>query len=403
MVPIDFHEYRNELRRALLTRAEALTETWDVFTVAWISYGLSVEGFENNQDLIKLHDRMLKWIKEERDKIWEWQRNLGPISTIVWLCRKRGEKEDSDLVTALSEKVKELDIDDKWSPLRDPEQVYLLSLGLRFGSEMAQNRLKHVAHQEMQKGPLRRKVLYAAALKELGETVTLPKGEPQDEADIIALVWWAERYDDDKYAFWDRFSSIKDHIVLDEESESDGQRVLSISEIAMLYEAVTREAINPSPVLLFRYYPIHPRIKELVKDHFVNKDYSSAVFEATKALSELIQQRSGLKNLPEVKLVNRSMLGVDGEGKQPCFSNVIIQFNDYLTEGELYAKNEQEGLALICKGVIKAFRHPRAHRPKDHPAIKLDAYEALDQLVIVSYLMRRVERAKIVDRNKVTT
>jgi hypothetical protein len=97
------------------------------------------------------------------------------------------------------------------------------------------------------------------------------------------------------------------------------------------------------------------------------------------------------------------MLGVDGEGKQPCFSNVIIQFNDRLTEGELYAKNEQEGLALICKGVIKAFRHSRAHRPKDHPAIKLDAYEALDQLVIISYLMRRVERAKIVDKNKVTT
>jgi len=177
---------------------------------------------------------MLRWLEEEKDNLWEVQRNLGPVAAVIWLCKKMDLEEKPDIVATLGEKVKQLSADDKWSPLRDPEQVYLLALDLQFGSETVRNHLKNIARQETQRGPLRRRILYAAVLRELGESITLPQGEPQDEGDFVALVWWAERYDGDKHIYWERFNSVKDRIALDEESGSGIHRILTVPEIAML-------------------------------------------------------------------------------------------------------------------------------------------------------------------------
>lgn len=393
MVPINFHQYRTELRRSLLVRLESLSNEWDPFNAAWICYALSSEGIENNQELMELHNRMLRWLEEEKDNLWEVQRNLGPVAAVIWLCKKRDLEEKPDIVATLGEKVKQLSADDKWSPLRDPEQVYLLALGLQFGSETVQSYLKSSARKEMQRGSLRRRILYAAALRELGENIALPQSESQDEGDFVALVWWAERYDGDRHVFWERFSSIKDHITLDEDGT---HRILTVPEIAMLYEAVVRETIHSDPVLLFEYFPLHQRVRELSKKHFINKNYLGAVFEAAKALNELIQQKSGIYKSSEVRLVNKTMLGSDQDYGRPEFNKVIIRFNEYLNERS--GQNEQEGLGLICKGVFKAFRNPKGHKPEDHPVVQLDAYEALEQLIIISYLMKRIETAGTTDK-----
>jgi len=393
MVPINFYQYRAELRRSLLTRLESLSNDWDPFNAAWICYALSSEGIENNQELMELHNRMLRWLEEEKDNLWEVQRNLGPVAAVIWLCKKMDLEEKPDIVATLGEKVKQLSADDKWSPLRDPEQVYLLALDLQFGSETVRNHLKNIARQETQRGPLRRRILYAAVLRELGESITLPQGEPQDEGDFVALVWWAERYDGDKHIYWERFNSVKDRIALDEESGSGIHRILTVPEIAMLYEAVVRETLYSDPILLFEYFPLHPRIKEITKDYFKNGEYAIAIFEATIALNDEIQQRTGITNKKEAELVQATMKNISDP------SRLLIRFNDYLDSET--GKSEQAGLALICEGVFKAFRNPKAHKLKDHPVIQRvqsDAYEALEVLIIISYLMKRIETARITDK-----
>jgi len=142
--------------------------------------------------------------------------------------------------------------------------------------------------------------------------------------------------------------------------------------MAMLYEAVACETIHPEPLLLFDYFPIHSRIRELARDHFKNGKYVAAVFEAAKALNELIQQRTGIDSCSEVRLVNKSMLGMDQDYGKPDFSQVMIQFNDFVND--VTGKHEQEGLALICKGIFKAFRNPKGHKPEDNELVQLEPY-----------------------------
>jgi uncharacterized protein (TIGR02391 family) len=385
MVSINFHRYRDELQRILLDQAESLETEWDPFVAAWICYALSAEEMENNQSLTKLINRMQRWMKEDSD-LWEIQRYLGPIAATIWLQRKMGHQEEESKIVELSEKVKQLNADDKWSPLRDPEQVYLLSLGLKTGNKEAQEHLKSIAYQELKRGSLRRKILFAAALRELGESITCPQGNPQDVGDVITLVWWAEKYEGSKkYECWKLFGNIQNRIALNPNNASIFQRNLTITEKALLYEAIVNETKYPEPTLLFEYLPLHPRIKQLTRNHFFDGDYSEAIFEAVKALNELIQQRTGITDKSEVELVQATMK------KEP--SKLIIIFNDFLNTKS--GESEHYGLALICEGIFKAFRNPRGHVPKDHPLVKLDPYEALEQLATISYIMKRIESAKI--------
>jgi len=277
--------------------------------------------------------------------------------------------------------------------LRDPEQVFLLALGLSVVKEEipsvkeAKTRLIQVAKQQVSKGLLKRRMLYAAALREMGESVSASEQNPQDAGDMIALVWWSERYGDGmkKNEQWHRFASVKEMISLDANKASEAQRVLSVPELAMLYEAVCCEASQPHPMLLFDYFPLHRKIKAIAQDHFRNGKYVAAVFEACKKLNELIQEKSGVKDKNEVELVQATMKQINEPTK------LKVKFNEFLHEEA--GKNEQAGLALLCEGIFKAFRNPKGHKPEDHQSVQIEADEALYQLVIISYMMIRIEKS----------
>ena len=72
-------------------------------------------------------------------------------------------------------------------------------------------------------------------------------------------------------------------------------------------------------------------------------------------------------------------------------SKLRIRFNDGLSKDS--GKSEQSGLALIFEGVFRAFRNPKGHELEDRPLVKITALEALEQLIVISYLMRRLETA----------
>ena len=382
MVPVKFHQWKEEIRRVLFRRAQGIDDGWDPFIAAWLGYAFGIDGFENNQPLLDLLERMERWLEEDA---WSYERNLGPIAWYLWLLNKTGQRFQQECVAQFAANVHALNADKKFSLLRDPEQVFLLALGASaIGDDSVKSRLIEVAREQIKLGPLRRKIVYGAALRELGEEVGLPEGVPADEGDVIALLWWAEKYQGDKKQAWERFSSIAERIALEPENASDVQRILREPEIAMLYEALVAETKHPEPALLFDYFPFHERIRQVVRDHFINQKYVAAVFEATKALNELIQKVSGVNDKNEAELVQLTMKQMSD------LSKLKIRFNDFLNEDS--GKNEQAGLAMICEGIFKAFRNPKGHKPEDHPLVQLEPYEALQQLVIINYMMVRVEQ-----------
>lgn len=383
MVPVNFYQWKEEIRRALFRKAEAINDSWDPFIAAWLGYAFGIDGFENNQPLLDLLNRMERWLEED---VWSYERNLGPIAWILWLIKKTGRSLRQEFVAQFVDKVLALNVDKKLSLLRDPEQVFLLALGANaIGDDSAKRRLIEVAREQIKLGPLRRKILYGAVLQESGEQVSLPNGEPADTGDVIGLLWWAEKYQGDKKQAWERFSSIAERIALEPENALDTQRILREPEIAMLYEALVSETKHPEPALLFDYFPFHPRIREVARDHFINQKHVAAVFEATKALNELIQNVSSVNDKNEAELVQVAMKQISDPSK------LRIRFNDFLDEDS--GKSEQAGLAAICEGIFRAFRNPKGHKPEDHPLVELEPYEALQQLIVINYMMIRVERA----------
>ncbi len=384
MVPIDFHKYRELLKKELLARKASLASRWDPFLASWIAYGLSADGIQNNSLLTDLAAWIERWAAETR--VWESQRNLGPLAFFCWLQRQQGKPCDPEFISKLSERVIALNTDRRLSLLRDPEQVFLLALGLSV-SEEAKAYLVEVTIHQVTRGPLRRRILYAAVLKEMGESVSIPSGEPQDTGDLVMLVWWAERYFEGlkREEQWECFGNAIETICLGADETDESRRVLSVPELAFLYEAVCKQASQPDPMLLFEYFPLHPRVKEITRDHFRNAKYVTAVEQGCKVLNELIQEKSGVRHKSEADLVQASMEQIGSPSK------LKIKFNEFL--GENSGKNEQAGLALLCKGVFKAFRNPKGHKPEDHPLVQIGPYEALTQLVIISYLMKRIESA----------
>ncbi len=385
---MDFYRYREEVKQAILQRIARLNSEWDPFAASWLAYALSQDGFEANQPFSELVRRLTLWA--DKDGIWDARRNLGALCFLGYFLRKMS-KETPDFTPRVLEQTKQLEKqkDHKFSPLNDPEQVFPIALLVRSLEEASQSlkdSLKEVVRTRMQ-GTLKRQILYGAALRELGEAIPLPepKEDVSDPSDIIALVWCWERYGEpgERAKWWGAFESVKELLSLDQDKAHKGVRILSDSEIAQLYEALTRETANPDPNMLFEYYPLHQRIKEIAASFYEKGEYKNAVEEATKALNAFIREKTNSKKT-EVELVQSVMKN---------FPNPILRLTPYLEEDS--GKNEQAGLALIAEGIFKAFRNPKAHIPKDTPQAQIDALEALEQLVIISYIFKRVEQAEV--------
>lgn len=397
MVPVkvNFYQYRDEVKKALLREKARVDTDWDPFVAAWLAYALSRDGLKDNLVLSDLIGALHRWSQEQ--EVWESQRHLGPLSLLLYLYPTERRTTMEETIERLLKQLGATDIESRLSPFRDPEQVFLITLSVASAKERGKGVAESLARviREQMKGPLKRRLLYAAALNELGETVEPPVlAAGADPGDVIASVWWSERYGQgpERTRYWPTFGNIKETLALGEgDRDVDShQRVLSVSELAMLYEALTRETVDPEPSMLFDMYPLHPRVKEIAGSLFRNGEYLNAVFEAVKALNDFIRTRTGLSS-GETALIETAL----GNPSAREIKNPRLKFNA-LDPGSLdyrSQQNEQRGLSYLAHGVIFAFRHPKGHEPKDKDWVTISAYEALDQLVTVSYLMRRVEEA----------
>jgi len=384
MVPLtmNLHAYRGDLQAAIIARMSLLDPAAYPFDWAWLTYALSQNGREVNPIFREALHKLVKWAFSQ--SAGSQYRDLAPLGVCAYLVEDEEHQSllAKRIVTMLNA-LTEMEIG-RFSPLNDPEQVFCVALGLKHRiAGLQRDQLSAYARQRIATGRLIRRVFYAASLLELGDdphdwpTLT---NESVDPEDLIAVLWLHERYNQSEVALWRAFENVKEATSLTIPSTEEITLIpLSNRAIAILYEAVTRQTRAPSPEMLFENYSLHPRVREISESLFKKGEYLNAVLEATKALNEFIKLRAG-STKSEWALVEEAMCG-----KSPK-----IQFNSLKTRSQ---RDEQRGLALIAKGIFAAFRNPKGHEPKDSPAVSIEPYDALDQLVTISYIMKRVEEA----------
>jgi len=396
LINIDFYKLKEKIRREITLKIEKLEAAKYPLDVAWLLYSLSFEDRKNNLFFKKGLNSLEKWVLS--DVSGTKDKDLAPLSLCCYLSKKEEvSKKAMKKIESILESNIAKSLLPKFNVLNDPEQIFCVSLlkekmPAKYKTQLIEKIKKNL------NGSIVRNIFFSAALYELGEEnpIILEKLKSiENPEDVILSLWLVEEYRNkiksDILRFWKKFESIYPIIAIDE--LEDGTK-LSNRDLALLYRTVTIEIKEPNPNMLFDLYPIHPEIKKIVQDYFKNKKYSSAVFEATKKLNEMIQNKTGVKNKSEAELIQATMKQIGNP------QNLLIQFNEFLAEES--GKNEQAGIATIAEGIFKAFRNPKGHKPEDHQLLQINAYDALSQLIIIDYIWGRIERAKIrkkVDKN----
>lgn len=374
---IDFQELGIRIKRILLNRLENISIEDSHLEYAWIVYALSKDGIENNPHFRRNISILENWGTTIKNKNSKYLASLG-------ICRflSRNDQIREKIAKMMIEILNELlnkDVPTKFSVLNDPEQVFCLSLGLKdiLNNEMKSSLLTLI-NKNLNGRPLR-KILYLAAKIELNEmkkdSIDTNK-EVTDFDDIVTLLWFLKRYrkDEEMVSAWKSFENILPMIELN---------FTPTRTLSLLYEVIVSEIKNPNPMMLFELYPLHPELRKICDVHFKNRKYSSAIFEATKKLSEFIQERTKIYNKDFTSLAQSTM--------KPQSPKII--FNEFLSETAGW--DEQSGLQMICEGIFKAFRNPRGHKSEDHPLLDINPFEALSQLIMIDYIFKRIENAKI--------
>jgi uncharacterized protein (TIGR02391 family) len=121
---------------------------------------------------------------------------------------------------------------------------------------------------------------------------------------------------------------------------------------------------------------LHPKIEAACGKLLNDEHYPQATFEASKALIQMLQQKSGVKKegLPLVE-----------EALAP--KGPRLAFNALETMAD---QDEQRGIFDLTHGVVLAIRHLNAHTVGQQG----DRDRALELIGLVSFLAHRIDKAK---------
>jgi len=264
MVPVNlefnFHQLREKVRREIGKRIADLEIGTHPLDSAWLLYALSLDGKENNPIFEQYMNLLEKWASSE--EAGKKKRDIAPLSICGFLTTK------SEIKETIVRKIKELlegvfpKVSTRFNILNDPEQVFCVSLLLKNYNDLKKKIINTI--KKNFKGRTSRKVLFIAALIELGENpedLISELKSPQSIEDVISVLWLHERYRNivkgNLFKIWKSFDSIYPNIELERTEEGP---VLSNRDLTLLYEAVLREMAKPDPEILFDLYPLHPEI-----------------------------------------------------------------------------------------------------------------------------------------------
>ena len=123
---------------------------------------------------------------------------------------------------------------------------------------------------------------------------------------------------------------------------------------------------------------VHSKILQFADQEIKSDNYFHTVLEAMKSITSVIREKTGYY-ADGTQLVEATLTG-----NTPC-----LVINNYTTDSE---KMEQKGFANLLKGLYGTFRNPLAHEPKIE--WELSEADALDVLCMISYVHRKLERAR---------
>jgi uncharacterized protein (TIGR02391 family) len=134
-----------------------------------------------------------------------------------------------------------------------------------------------------------------------------------------------------------------------------------------------------APSTYFDRLNLHPRIREVSRDLFLDGHAWEAVFAASKALINYVKERSGRHELDGMPLV------------QTVFSknNPLLMFNDLADKTDF---DEQEGMMHLFEGAVQAIRNPGGHSFPEGPEQR--AIEYISFLSLLAYRLQDAKRRK---------
>jgi uncharacterized protein (TIGR02391 family) len=379
---LDPYGLRDALLRSILHEVGRSETEFDPSVAAWAVYALLQEERPLGDPA-----RLLKLLRRERER---WLvgdiagRELVAIAALQLLESTTHTEAQSTLELLLTA-LDRFRVAGRLSALRLPEQLFIVSLALKGAEPGARNRLAATIRGQIG-GPTHRRVLLQASLVELeGGLPPVLDLSGDDVADAIARLWWQIRYAEgtDAIARWEELDALLPSVDFGgaEASLGEGRRVLGPWEKGLLYECLCKELRAINPRTLFNLYPLHPRVKRIVQQHFEQGKYPSAITQAVQVLNELLQKKVEDRSIGERELVNKYL-----HGKPPKYV-LNDQYDDRA------GRDEHEGVTMLIEGVFTGLRNPRGHRPEDDALLANSPYEAFDQIVLISYLTTRVEHA----------
>lgn len=116
-------------------------------------------------------------------------------------------------------------------------------------------------------------------------------------------------------------------------------------------------------------------LKESIKMHYDNKDYTEVVRDAILCLMNEIRKKSDLQDNDGIDLINKAF----------SEKNPLIKINKMQTQTEL---NKHRGLTDLSKGLIEYFRNPMSHAKQSYSKEVADAILILIDKVILEEIMQ---------------
>ena len=135
----------------------------------------------------------------------------------------------------------------------------------------------------------------------------------------------------------------------------------------------------PGPSTYFDRLNLHPRIREVSRDLFLDGHPWDAEFAAAKALVNYVKERSNRHDLDGAPLMTTVFSKNDP----------ILAFNELVDRTDA---DEQEGMMHLFVGAVLAFRNPGGHDFPEGPEQR--AIEYISFLSLLAYRLQEAKRRK---------